>query len=54
MNQGSHYVDLLDWLIGPIDKVQSIMSTTHNIEVEDTEVLNIKWRNGALGYNVKT
>jgi UDP-N-acetyl-2-amino-2-deoxyglucuronate dehydrogenase len=49
MNQASHYVDLLDWLIGPIDKVQSMMSTTRNIEVEDTGVLNIKWRNGALG-----
>ena len=49
MNQASHYVDLLEWLIGPIDKVQAMMSTTRNIEVEDTGVLNIKWRNGALG-----
>jgi len=49
MNQASHYVDLLDWLVGPIEKVQAIMSTTRDIEVEDTGVLNIKWRNGALG-----
>jgi UDP-N-acetyl-2-amino-2-deoxyglucuronate dehydrogenase len=49
MNQASHYVDLLDWLIGPIDKVQSMMSTTRNIEVEDTGVLNVRWRNGAIG-----
>jgi UDP-N-acetyl-2-amino-2-deoxyglucuronate dehydrogenase len=49
MNQASHYVDLLDWLIGPIDKVQAMMSTSRNIEVEDTGVLNIKWRSGALG-----
>lgn len=49
MNQASHYVDLLDWLIGPVDKIQAIMSTTRDIEVEDTGVLNIKWRNGALG-----
>ena len=49
MNQASHYVDLLDWLIGPVDKVQAMMSTTRDIEVEDTGVLNIKWRNGALG-----
>jgi UDP-N-acetyl-2-amino-2-deoxyglucuronate dehydrogenase len=49
MNQASHYVDLLDWLVGPIDKVQAMMSTTRNIEVEDTGVLNIKWRNGTLG-----
>jgi UDP-N-acetyl-2-amino-2-deoxyglucuronate dehydrogenase len=49
MNQASHYVDLLDWLIGPVEKVQSMMSTSRDIEVEDTGVLNIKWRNGALG-----
>ena len=49
MNQASHYVDLLDWLIGPIDKVQAMMRTSLDIEVEDTGVLNVKWRNGALG-----
>jgi UDP-N-acetyl-2-amino-2-deoxyglucuronate dehydrogenase len=49
MNQASHYVDLLDWLIGPVDKVHAMMSTMRNIEVEDTGVLNVKWRNGALG-----
>ena len=49
MNQASHYVDLLDWLIGPVDKVQAMTSTTRKIEAEDTGVLNVKWRNGALG-----
>lgn len=49
MNQASHYVDLLDWLIGPVEKVHAMMSTTRDIEVEDTGVLNVKWRNGALG-----
>ncbi len=49
MNQASHYVDLMDWLIGPVDKVQAMMSTTRDIEVEDTGILNIRWRNGALG-----
>jgi UDP-N-acetyl-2-amino-2-deoxyglucuronate dehydrogenase len=49
MNQASHYVDLLDWLIGPVEKVQAMTSTTRDIEVEDTGVLNVKWRNGALG-----
>lgn len=49
MNQASHYVDLMDWLIGPVEKVQAMMSTTRDIEVEDTGVLNVKWRNGALG-----
>lgn len=49
MNQASHYVDLIDWLIGPVESVQAMTSTTRDIEVEDTGVLNIKWRNGALG-----
>lgn len=49
MNQASHYVDLLDWLIGPVEKVHAMMSTTREIEVEDTGVLSVKWRNGALG-----
>ncbi len=50
MNQASHYVDLFDWLIGPVDRVQAITSTSaRDIEVEDTGVLNVRWRNGALG-----
>ncbi len=50
MNQASHYVDLLDWLIGPIESVHAYTSTLErNIEVEDTGVANIKWRSGALG-----
>ena len=49
MNQASHYVDLLDWLIGPVKKIQSMMSTYRDIEVEDTGVLNIKWLDGTLG-----
>jgi UDP-N-acetyl-2-amino-2-deoxyglucuronate dehydrogenase len=49
MNQASHYVDLLDWLIGPVEKVQCMTSTHRDIEVEDTGVLNVRWRSGALG-----
>lgn len=50
MNQASHYVDLLEWLIGPIADVQAMTSTLgRDIEVEDTGVLNVRWRNGALG-----
>jgi UDP-N-acetyl-2-amino-2-deoxyglucuronate dehydrogenase len=49
MNQASHYVDLLDWLIGPVEKIQAMMSTTRDIETEDTGVLNVKWRSGTLG-----
>jgi UDP-N-acetyl-2-amino-2-deoxyglucuronate dehydrogenase len=50
MNQASHYVDLIDWLIGPVASVQAMMATLkRDIEVEDTGVINIRWRNGALG-----
>ena len=50
MNQASHYVDLLDWLIGPIESIQAYTATlARNIEVEDTAALNVKWRSGALG-----
>lgn len=49
MNQASHYVDLLEWLIGPVEKIQAMTSTTRDIEAEDTGVLNVKWRSGALG-----
>ncbi len=50
MNQASHYVDLLDWLIGPIADVQAMTGTlARDIEVEDTGVMNVRWRSGALG-----
>lgn len=50
MNQASHYIDLLDWLIGPIESVSAYTATLErNIEVEDTGVASIKWRSGALG-----
>jgi len=50
MNQASHYVDLLDWLIGPVESVQAYTGTLgRNIEVEDSGVLSVRWRNGALG-----
>jgi UDP-N-acetyl-2-amino-2-deoxyglucuronate dehydrogenase len=50
MNQASHYVDLLDWLVGPVASVNAMTATLErNIQVEDTGVLNIRWRSGALG-----
>ncbi|MBA2458820.1 MAG: Gfo/Idh/MocA family oxidoreductase [Gemmatimonadales bacterium] len=50
MNQASHYVDLLDWLIGPVESVQAYTATlARNIQVEDTGVVSIRWRTGALG-----
>ena len=50
MNQASHYVDLLEWIIGPIDSLHAYTATlARDIEAEDTGVLSLKWRNGALG-----
>jgi UDP-N-acetyl-2-amino-2-deoxyglucuronate dehydrogenase len=50
MNQASHYVDLLDWLIGPVASVSAFTATLERrIEVEDTGAAIVRWRNGALG-----
>ncbi|MGH7561178.1 MAG: Gfo/Idh/MocA family protein [Gemmatimonadales bacterium] len=50
MNQASHYVDLLDWLVGPVESVQAYTATLgRHIEVEDTGVLALRWRGGTLG-----
>jgi len=50
MNQASHYVDLLDWLIGPLESVQAYTGTlARDIEVEDTATIGVRWRNGAMG-----
>ena len=50
MNQASHYVDLLYWLVGPIVEVSAFTATLgRNIEAEDTATINFKWRDGLLG-----
>jgi UDP-N-acetyl-2-amino-2-deoxyglucuronate dehydrogenase len=50
MNQASHYVDLIDWLIGPVESVQAYTATlARDIQVEDSAVVGIRWRSGALG-----
>ena len=50
MNQASHYIDMAHWLIGPVESVQGMMATlARHIEAEDSGVLNLRWRNGALG-----
>ncbi len=50
MNQASHYVDLLAWLLGPVQSVQAMMATLAiDMETEDTGVLNLRWRSGTLG-----
>ena len=50
MNQGIHGVDLLQYIVGPVKNIKSIVKTlVHNIEVEDTAVSAVEFENGALG-----
>jgi hypothetical protein len=50
MNQASHYVDLLDWLIGRWRACRlTPPRCARNIQVEDTGVVSLRWRTGALG-----
>ena len=50
MNQGIHTVDLVQWLFGPVARVQgSITTRAHDIEVEDTAAAVLEFASGALG-----
>ncbi len=50
LNQTSHHIDMLQWLVGEIDSVICKKATfAHNIETEDTAVAVLKFKNGAIG-----
>ncbi|WP_442604282.1 Gfo/Idh/MocA family protein [Paenibacillus sp. KN14-4R] len=50
MNQGIHSLDLLQWLIGPIEEVKALTGTRlRHIEVEDVAVAAVRFANGVLG-----
>jgi UDP-N-acetyl-2-amino-2-deoxyglucuronate dehydrogenase len=50
LNQASHYVDLMQWLGGPVESVIAKTATlARRIEAEDTGVAVLKYRSGALG-----
>lgn len=49
-NQASHHVDLLEWMMGDVDSVHGMATTAlARIEAEDTAVVALRFRNGALG-----
>lgn len=49
-NQASHHVDMLEWMLGEVDSVFARSTTAlAKIEAEDTAVVTLKFRNGALG-----
>ena len=51
MNQAIHTVDLLSWLMGPVDEIQAHTATLAHkrIEVEDVATATLRFANGALG-----
>ena len=49
-NQASHHVDLLEWMLGEVESVFAKSTTAlADIEVEDTAVVVLRFRSGALG-----
>ena len=49
-NQASHYVDLVQWMGGAVESVQAFSATlARRIEAEDTIVVNLRFKSGALG-----
>ncbi len=50
MNQASHYVDLIQWLVGPVESVMAKTATlARRIETEDSGIAILRFRSGALG-----
>jgi UDP-N-acetyl-2-amino-2-deoxyglucuronate dehydrogenase len=50
MNQAIHMIDILQLLMGPVESLFSYTAMLgHNIEVEDTGVAVLKFKNNALG-----
>lgn len=49
-NQASHHIDLLEWMMGEVESVFAMTRTALvKIEAEDTAVVALRFRSGALG-----
>jgi len=49
-NQASHHIDMLEWMMGDVESVFARSTTAlAKIEAEDTAVVTLKFKNGALG-----
>lgn len=49
-NQASHHIDMLEWMFGEVESVFARSTTAlAKIEAEDTAIVSLKFRNGALG-----
>ena len=50
MNQASHYVDLMQWMMGPVRSVMAKTATlARRIEAEDTGAAIVTFESGAIG-----
>lgn len=49
-NQASHHIDLLEWMMGEVQSVYAESTTALvDIEAEDTAIVMVRFRSGALG-----
>jgi predicted dehydrogenase len=50
MNQSIHHIDALQWIMGDVETVFAFTGTlAHKMEAEDTGVVVLRFKNGALG-----
>jgi len=50
INQGVHYIDMIQWIMGGVSAVQAqVRTSAHTIEVEDVANALVEYKNGAIG-----
>jgi UDP-N-acetyl-2-amino-2-deoxyglucuronate dehydrogenase len=50
MNQSVHYIDMMQWIMGPVEEVKAYTATrSHTIETEDVGAACVKFKSGAIG-----
>jgi UDP-N-acetyl-2-amino-2-deoxyglucuronate dehydrogenase len=51
MNQSVHYVDLIRWIMGPVESITALCATQAHkgIEVEDIALATVRFTSGAVG-----
>lgn len=50
MNQSIHYIDLLQWMMGPVVSIRAYTDTlVHHMETEDVATATLRFASGALG-----